>query len=125
MENYSTSTSEHQETYDMCPKTKTARNASPNVREREAVSYLKRKGIYDIVDFLLGELLVRRPYDPYEYMTQLLDRRILARDGLVDSSPPFCSRDIIKQARQAELPTAMELSDEGQTRKFLMKKRYL
>lgn len=62
------------------------------MREKEAVSYLERKEIGDIVDFLLGELLLRRPDDPYEYMVQLLDRRILTRDGLVDSPPPFCSR---------------------------------
>lgn len=66
--------------------------ASQTMREREAVSYLKRKGIHDIVDSLLGELLLRQPDDPYEYMLRLLDRRILTRDGLVDSPPPFCSR---------------------------------
>lgn len=92
MEDRSNSSLEQQGTYDMRPQIDTARHALRNSREREAVSYLQRKGIHDIVDFLLGELLLRRPYDPYGYMVQLLDRRILARDGLVDSPPPFCSR---------------------------------
>ncbi|XP_011883378.1 PREDICTED: uncharacterized protein LOC105570635 [Vollenhovia emeryi] len=74
---------------DARPETDAHRYAS---REREAVLYLERKGIRDIVDSLLGELLLRRPDDPYEHLTRLLDRRILTRDGLVDSPPPFSSR---------------------------------
>lgn len=92
MEDRSNSSSEKRETRDVRPETDAARYTSRYMREKEAVSYLERKEIGDIVDFLLGELLLRRPDDPYEYMIQLLDRRILTRDGLVDSSPPFCSR---------------------------------
>ncbi|KYN41117.1 hypothetical protein ALC56_04268 [Trachymyrmex septentrionalis] len=84
---------------DVCPKNDTVQHVSRNMQD--AVSYLKRKGIHDIIDSLLGELLLRRPHDPYEYLIQLLHRRILTRDGLVDSPPPFCSRDIIRQAKQA------------------------
>lgn len=86
------SPSEQRGTCDTRLKIDTTRHPLRNMREREAMSYLKRKGIHDIVDFLLGELLLRRPYDPYEYMIQLLDRRILTRDGLIDSPPPFSSR---------------------------------
>ncbi|XP_014484698.1 PREDICTED: uncharacterized protein LOC106749584 [Dinoponera quadriceps] len=67
----------------------TSQYASGNTRERQAVLYLKEKRIYNIVEFLIGNLLLRRPYDPYEYLGQLLDRYILSRSGLVDSSFPF------------------------------------
>jgi len=77
------------ETFNVYPKN-TVRHAPRNMQDAE--SYLKRKGIHDIIDSLLGELLLCRPYDPYEYLIQLLDRRILTRDGLIDSPPPFCSR---------------------------------
>lgn len=86
------SPSEQRNMCNMRPETDTTQHSLQNMREREAISYLKRKGIRDIVDSLLGELLLRRPYDPYEYLIQLLDRRILTRDGLVDSPPPFSSR---------------------------------
>ncbi|XP_012541400.2 uncharacterized protein LOC105839553 [Monomorium pharaonis] len=126
MENRSNSSLGQRETYDIRPE------SSKNTQERKAISYLERKRIHDIVDFLLGELLVRRPYDPYEYMIQLLDKRILARDGLVDFPSPFCSRDIIRQAKQTrqkrevELPTVSEsTTNERQTRKFLTEKRCL
>lgn len=92
MEGRSSSPLEQRGTCDACPETDAVQYALQITREREAVSYLKRKGIYDVVDFLLGELLLRRPDDPFEYMIQLLDRRILTRDGLLDSPPPFCSR---------------------------------
>ncbi|XP_024886889.1 uncharacterized protein LOC112464251 [Temnothorax curvispinosus] len=99
MEDRSSSSSEQRGTCD---------GHAQNTREREAVSYLKRKEIHDLVDSLLGELLLRRPDDPYEHLIRLLDRRILTRDGLVDSPPPFCSRDIIRRARQANLTTTSE-----------------
>lgn len=92
MEGRSDSPLEQRGTCDVRPETDAVQHALQVTREREAVSYLKRKGIYDIVDFLLGELLLRRPDDPFEYMIQFLDRRILTRDGLLDSPPPFCSR---------------------------------
>lgn len=92
MEDHSNSSSEQRETCDVRPENDAARHTSRNMQEREAISYLKRKGIHDMVDFLLGELLLRRPDDPYAYLIKLLDRRILTRDGLVDSPPPFCSR---------------------------------
>ncbi|XP_011060569.1 PREDICTED: uncharacterized protein LOC105149684 isoform X1 [Acromyrmex echinatior] len=101
-ENYLNTPSEQRETGETSnvhSKNDTIQYASRNMKD--VILYLKRKGIHDIIDSLLGELLVRRPYDPYEYLVQLLDRRILTRDGLVDSPPPFCSRDIIRQARQA------------------------
>ncbi|CAL1689434.1 unnamed protein product [Lasius platythorax] len=72
-----------------------------NTREQEAISYLKEKRIRDIIDFLMSNLLIRRPYDPFEYLTQLLDRCILSRDGLVDSPSSFSLRDIIRQAEQS------------------------
>ncbi|EZA52032.1 hypothetical protein X777_09053, partial [Ooceraea biroi] len=59
---------------------------------REALLYLEEKRIYDIVDFLMGNLLLRRPNDPYEYLTQLLDKCALSRDGLVNPPSPFSSR---------------------------------
>ncbi|KYQ60399.1 hypothetical protein ALC60_00807 [Trachymyrmex zeteki] len=114
MENCLNSPSKQRETggtSNVCPKNDTVRHAPRNMQD--AVSYLKRKRIYDIIDSLLGELLLRRPHDPYEYLVQLLDRRILTRDGLVDSPPPFCSRDIIRQARQANLLTLLELTTNG------------
>ncbi|XP_011691597.1 PREDICTED: uncharacterized protein LOC105452312 [Wasmannia auropunctata] len=114
MEECSNSSSRQRETSNMLPESDTARHAT---RKQEAVSYLKRKGIHDIVDFLLGELLVRRPHDPYEYLVQLLDRRILARDGLVDSPPPFSSQNIIRQARQADPLKLLKMISE-EIRKF-------
>ncbi|KYN29668.1 PREDICTED: uncharacterized protein LOC108762196 [Trachymyrmex cornetzi] len=115
MENYLNSLSKQREIGEMSnvhPKNDTVQHAPRNMQN--AVSYLKQKGIHDIIDSLLGELLLRRPYDPYEYLVQLLDRRILARDGLVDSPPPpFCSRNIIRQARQANLLTLLELTING------------
>ncbi|KAL6258397.1 hypothetical protein P5V15_010355 [Pogonomyrmex californicus] len=84
---------------------------SGNMREQKVKLYLKQKGIMAIVDSLLGELLVRRPHDPYEYLIQLLDKRILIRDGLIKSLPPFSSQDIIKQAKQSDLPVISKLKE--------------
>ncbi|KYN02664.1 PREDICTED: uncharacterized protein LOC108773986 [Cyphomyrmex costatus] len=117
MENYLNSSSKQQETEETSNvhlKNDTVQHIPRNMRD--AVSYLKQKGIHDIIDSLLGELLLCRPHDPYEYLVQLLDRRILTRDGLIDSPPPFCSRDIIRQARQANLLTLLEFTTKG-TRK--------
>jgi len=66
--------------------------ATQNTRERKAILYLEEKKIHDIIDFLMGNLLLRRPDDPYEYLTRLLDKCALSRDGLVDPPPPFVSR---------------------------------
>ena len=79
METYLKSPSKQRETgetFNVYPKN-TVRHAPRNIQDAE--SYLKQKGIHDIIDSLLGELLLRRPYDPYEYLIQLLDRRILTR----------------------------------------------
>ncbi|XP_050457728.1 uncharacterized protein LOC126854758 [Cataglyphis hispanica] len=67
----------------------TNHSISQNMREEEAILYLKEKRILDIVDFLMSDLLVHRPYDPFEYLTQLLDKCILSRDGLVDPPSSF------------------------------------
>lgn len=60
-----------------------------NRRERQMISYLKEKRIREIIDFLMSNLLLHRPYDPFEYLIQLLDRCILFNSGLVDSPQPF------------------------------------
>ncbi|XP_029664583.1 uncharacterized protein LOC115236339 [Formica exsecta] len=80
------------ETRDVPCKTDANHCTSQNMREQEAILYLKEKRIPDIIDFLMGDLLVRRPYDPFEYLTQLLDKCILSRNGLVDPPSSFSLR---------------------------------
>ncbi|XP_032671845.1 uncharacterized protein LOC116844444 [Odontomachus brunneus] len=77
---------EQRETRDILRNADAFQRASGK-RERQALLYLKEKRIYDIVEFLIGNLLLRRPYDPYEYLGELLDKYILSRSGLVET--PF------------------------------------
>lgn len=92
MGNYSNLFSEQRETRDIPCKINVNHCTSQNMREQEAISYLKEKRIPDIINFLMSDLLVRRPFDPFEHLTQLLDRCILSRDGLVDPPPSFSLR---------------------------------
>lgn len=62
-------------------------HVSKDTRQRQALLYVKEKKIHDIIEFLFGNLLLRRPNDPYEYLKELLDKYILFRSGLVDT--PF------------------------------------
>ncbi|XP_011144608.1 uncharacterized protein LOC105186241 [Harpegnathos saltator] len=78
-----------QQTRDLLRNANVSQYASENTRDRQAVLYLKENRIYDFIEFLIGNLLLHRPYDPYEYLSQLLDTYILSRDGLVDSSFSF------------------------------------
>lgn len=56
------------------------------IRERQAILYLDKKWIHDIIDFLIINLLSRRPSDPYEYLSEFLERHILSRSNLADAS---------------------------------------
>lgn len=80
---------EQRETRDVFRNADTSQCTLGNTRERQAVLYLKEKRIYNIVEILIGNLLLRRPRDPYEYLSQLLDKYILFRSGLIDSPFPF------------------------------------
>lgn len=80
---------EQREKRDVLRNADAFQRASGNTRELQALLYLKEKRIYDIVEFLIGNLLLRRPYDPYEYLGEVLDKYILSRNGLVETSFAF------------------------------------